>query len=138
MHRATFIALGLLLLVAHTADACPRARPEPFAKFLSQFTQSIDFAVSRTSFPLQATKLDVHANPEPAARSFKLTRKAFKNRGTISVQSQQDGLKMRQQALGQNTAAVHVYKPDTGWLVVYHFHLQDNCWRLRQVDDEST
>ena len=138
MHRATFIALGLLLFVAHPADACPRAQPEPFAKFLSQFIQSMDFAVSRTSFPLQATKLDVHATPEPAAKSFKLTLKAFEDRGTISAQSQKDGLKMRQQALGQNTAEVHVYKPDTGWRVVYHFHLQDNCWRLRQLDDEST
>lgn len=80
----------------------------------------------------------MHAEPEPVAKPFKLTRKDFIDGGTISVQAKRNGLKVRQQSLGRSTAEVHVYKPDTGWLVVYHFRMRDNCWRLLSVDDHST
>ena len=138
MHSATLIALAMLLLAVRPVAACQRTQPEPFAEFLSQFTHSMDFAIARTTFPLRATKLDMQATPEPTAKPVRITRTAFKERGTISTQLRQDGLKLRQSELGGKDMQVQVYKPDTGWLVVYHFRLHQNCWQLTRLSDEST
>ena len=138
MHGRPFIIFVWLLAVSVPASACSRAKPEVFGEFIAQFTGSMDFALTRASFPLPASRLDMHAGPEPIVKPFKLTRGAFKAKGTIGAQAEEDGLKTSQRAVGPGSAELHVHKPDTGWLVVYRFHLRNNCWHLRRVDDQST
>ena len=138
MHRRPFIIFVWLLAVSVPAGACSRAQPEVFGEFITQFTMSMDFALTRASFPLPASRLEIHAGPEPIVKPFKLTREAFKAKGTIDAQAEGDGLKTSQRAVGPRSAELHVHKPDTGWLVVYRFHLRKNCWHLRRMDDQST
>ena len=138
MQRWPFIVVASLLALSAPACACSKAQPEVFGNFMAQFIMSMDFALTRASFPLPASRLDMHAGPEPIVKPYRLTREAFKTAGTIGAQEKRDGLKTRQHAVGPRSAELHVHKPDTGWLVVYHFHLRNNCWHLRRMEDQSS
>ena len=137
MPRWPFIVFASLLAVSAPAGACSKAEPEDFSKFIAQFTTSIDFALTRASFPLPASRLDVHAGPEPIVKPFKLTRETFKTVGTIGAQAIRDGLKTSHYAVAPRSAELRVHKRDTGWLVVYRFQLRNNCWHLSRMDDQS-
>lgn len=140
-HRLLLLICLLFLAVPGLAGACEAAQPESFAPFFTRFAADKGFAVSRTQYPLQVLVweygVDAGGKDASAARRSQVSRVADAKAPSLSASMRDQGLTSRPKHVGPRTAVVEVFKPDTDWLMTYHFRRLGRCWYLQEFQNHS-
>jgi hypothetical protein len=135
--RAVIVAIFLLSTSAFAEQSCPGS----FGDFLQQVEGSREFQQNNITYPLQYSFVDSEAEPEPATVNQRLSSPevtSLKEPIYPSPQVQQSVPLMREINDQSHTRkAVRLYKPDTGYLLEYHFELINGCWKLTKFEDLS-
>jgi hypothetical protein len=134
--------LGLLIALPLTSQsACTPAIPEDFASFLPQFLASRELALSRMRTPLPVIRWDESMVAKSQAQTGKVVRKMGKHEMhpslPLATYLRQQGLTHKIARQAPEDVTVQIFKPDTDWLLHYHFRLQRGCWQLWQIEDFS-
>jgi len=130
--------LMLALLAPLQAQAACKARtPEPFAPFFKAFAQDKAFAAQRTRYPLDVWRHEFDIEDKPLIVKNKTTREQDAGLPSAGAFAQENGMELTTTALKRGQATVRMAKPDTDWLLTYHFARAKNCWRLERIEDHS-
>ena len=118
--------------------ASPQACPsQDFRTFLTAFANDPGVQEAFTRRPLQSDYMDAAADPEPRRVLRTLDGADLKFPVMPSLQRQeQEGLKMRWTAEGDDKAEVVVFQPDTDYQTVFFF-IRKGCWRLDRIRADS-
>jgi hypothetical protein len=141
--RALLAAILVLLYpTLSIADSCKAADPEEFGSYFSKFMEDHGFSVSRTFFPLKALQweygLDENGKDDSAPRRFHISKLEYEKSLSLATSMKKNGLAFKIKGVKTRSAIVEVFKPDTGWLMSYHFIRKGNCWFLDEFQDHST
>lgn len=133
----SYLLLVLLLPLGALAQ-CRSDGPESFATFIETFGRDKAFAVTRTEYPLTSLRYSPADNEKGSdvvtTRIGRADDAAAPQLGAIA---RADGLQLSTSSLTANTATVRMEKPDTDWLLTYHFVRNGLCWYLQRVEDHS-
>jgi hypothetical protein len=118
--------------------ASPQACPsQDFHTFLTAFVNDPGVQEAFTRRPLQSDYMDAAAEPEPRRVLRTLDGADLKFPVMPSLHRQeQEGLKMRWTAQGDDKAEVVVSQPDTDYVTVFFFS-RKGCWKLDRIRDDS-
>jgi hypothetical protein len=140
MRRLACLFFLTLFPLAGSANCSPGA-PEPFARFLPDFLASGNFALSRTAIPLRSVRweygIDAEGHEQEKKTVTQLGRQQISRDKSLDDFMRENGLQHKLLKLARDSAEVQIYKPDTDWLLHYHFRLHRGCWQLREVEDFS-
>jgi hypothetical protein len=142
--RAVRFGLAVIvvpLCATAAAAGCASQQPEDFNRFLARFMAERPFAVGRTLYPLDVVRHEVgltaDGQPEDTRVRRFVTRQEDAAQPSLRDHIVANALDHKVQRLQRRLAEVDVFKPDTDWLVSYHFRRQGACWFLRRVEDHS-
>lgn len=140
MRHLTF--LGLFITLPLTSySACTPAKPEDFTTFLQHFLASGDFALSRTRTPLPLIGWNEDMEAKGGAHTGKVVRMIGKQEMQLTLPLttylREHGLTHKIARQQTEKVTVQVFKPDTDWLLLYHFRRQQGCWKLWKIEDFS-
>lgn len=138
-HRLRAIGASILMgLVVSSAAAaeCSEASPETFSAFLSIFSTSPAFVLSRTEFPLHERQWadDDWLEDSPAYTERWIARDAYARRPSLQAQAQQSGLTIDVAASTRTSATVELRDHLRFPVRAYHFSMDRGCWRLTDED----
>lgn len=122
------------------AGECHSSQPEAFPRFFEQFAADKPFSVSRPVYPGYVVRHDVEAEMEnPGAHTVRIpvSREDDAATPTIAEQVRKNGMRTRIRELSSTQAVIELFKPDTDWLLSYHFESRRGCWYLHHVEDHS-
>lgn len=136
----TIILLALMALAPASYAQCEAQAKEPFADFFTRFAASKAFAINRTLYPTKTIRheygledgKEVHDKVETT-----VTRVMDATSPTITELLQRNSMESKQRSLSSRVAVVEVFKPDSDWLLTYHFQARGNCWYLHHIEDRS-
>jgi len=134
----TPLVLLRLLLPASAFAQCDSRRPEPFAAFFKTFGRDKAFAVSRTAYPLRMLRYYDAEN----AQGFNITSTLIQQaedaaEPALAAVAHANGLQLYASSIAARTATVRMEKPDTDWLLTYHFVRKGRCWYLDRIENFS-
>lgn len=116
--------------------------PVSFEQFLSKFELDRTFQQQHIHYPLRYSFIDLGALPEPRAvfKSLSKTEVATRSSPIYPSLAHQTELNLAKNVDLQSTAlaAVRLWKPDTGYLLIYRFKQIGGCWKLVEFEDAST
>lgn len=132
------LLVTLLLLPASAFAQCDSRRPEPFAAFFETFGRDKAFAVSRTAYPLRMLNYHDAEN----AQGFDITGTLIQQaedaaEPALAADARAHGLQLYASSVAARTATVRMEKPDTDWLLIYHFVRKGRCWYLDRIENLS-
>jgi len=132
------VTLLVLLLPASAFAQCDSRRPEPFAAFFETFGRDKAFAVSRTAYPLRMLRYYEAEN----AQGFDITSTLIQPaedaaEPALAAVAHANSLQLYASSIAARTATVRMEKPDTDWLLTYHFVRKGRCWYLARIEDFS-
>jgi len=134
-------SLIVALLLISTAAFAEQLGRDSFVAFLQQFEENREFQQNNITYPLPYSFVDSEAEPEPATVDQRLLKAeviARKEPIYPTPQVQQSVPLMREIKDQSPTGKiVRLYKPDTGYLLEYHFALMDGRWRLVKFENLS-
>jgi hypothetical protein len=120
---------------------CQVTTVERFASFFTQFADGKEFASNRTLYPLKVIRneygVDANGKDEQKKVESMVSKAADASYPTLHVFMQTNSLKSELKTLSSRSAVVEVFKPDTDWLLTYHFQRRGNCWHLQQIENHS-
>lgn len=122
------------------AGECQSSPPEAFSRFFEQFAAQKPFSLSRSIYPSYVIRHEVEAEIEsPGTRTTRMpvSREDDTAAPTIAEQVRKNGMQTRIRALSATQAIIELFKPDTDWLLSYHFENRRGCWYLHHVEDHS-
>lgn len=123
------------------AEDCKAKVREQFSAFFSRYETDKQFAISRTTFPLRSLKrefgLDEKGRDVPSVIRSSISQAQFSASPALSTYAKENGLSSRIKPPAARSAIVEVFKPDTDWLISYHFQLKGSCWFLSEYQDQS-
>src|SRR4051812_18974487 len=140
------LALGATLLAAPIAlgqdkadpAAASVACPAKFDHFLRTYADSEAVQRKATVFPLPFQTLDLEAQPEPKpVMRHVRAREAIYPLLPLPEARKREGLEPTIERQTAKAAQVLLFKPDTGYHVIYYF-ARSQCWRLQRIEDWST
>lgn len=132
-----FLFLALLLPLGAFAQ-CDSASPEPFAVFLEKFGRDKGFAVTRTAYPLDLRRHASDENQEgPDTVTTRIPQAEDAGKPALSDYARANGLQQSVSSISATAATVKMEKPDTDWMLTYHFERKGYCWRLQRIEDHS-
>lgn len=112
-----------------------------FAEFLQQFEENRKFQQNNITYPLQYSFIDSEAELEPATihkRLSELEVLAPKEPIYPSPLTQKSIPLMRKiDVLSHTNKTVHLFKPDTSYILMYQFELINGCWKLTKFENLS-
>ncbi|MEF9930437.1 MAG: hypothetical protein RR775_22325 [Massilia sp.] len=120
-------------------ENCTSGAIKPFEKFLTAFGNNKAFSIARTEYPLTLInheKIDLTENNQAIIKK-KISRNEDAMRLTMAKFAGENGLELSIESLHKAKANVRMEKPDTDWLLTYHFVRKGNCWYLRHIEDHS-
>ena len=136
-----FFAPLLLLSIAIRAQAaCESMRPENFGIFFSRFAEQKPFSTERTIYPTYTLRheygLEGGKEVHSATRT-PISKLADASAPTINETVRKNGMQLSTQLEKTEEVIVKMEKPDTDWLLTYHFGRHGNCWLLHHIEDHS-
>ncbi len=125
-----------LPLAAHAAAPAPACFSGEFAPFLVAYANDIAVQRAHTLVPLKSKYL-VDGDPDPKA----VVKMLAKNQIVFPVmplkaERVRTPLQMEVKALSATSAKVTLEKPDTDYVLSYHFR-KNPCWQLVLMDNAS-
>lgn len=141
MKALLLIAVSLITSVAANAIECSPTSPEPFTPFLERFSTELKFAERRVVLPLLVLRWEYGVSEKgqdesAPVKSF-LAKKEYLTWPTLDSYIKSNNLKSVIDNQTRMTAVLKVFKPDTDWLMLYHFKLRHGCWFFWQYEDQS-
>ena len=140
MHRFVFFCFVLVLPLAGQA-ACSPDSPEVFGDFLPRFLASGDFALSRTVLPLRSVRWEYDVDARNRERTQKtvslIPKEQIKRDKPLAAFMGDNGMTHKLFKQARDRVEVQIFKPDTDWLLHYHFRRRQGCWQLWQIEDFS-
>jgi chlorite dismutase len=139
--RRAYIFATVVAFAPISFAKCQVTTIERFAPFFSQFADSKEFADNRTLYPLKVTRNEYGVDANGRNASLKIQSMVSKAENasypTLSVFMQTNSLESKRKTLSSRSAVVEVFRPDSDWLLSYHFQRRSNCWYLLRVEDHS-
>lgn len=137
--RLLFIIL--LFAVSNTSAApCTSEVTEDFGIFFAKFSEDKSFAVNRTLYPtyIEQHKYGIENGKEAhSSIKTKVTKSTDLATPTITEILRKKNMESKVKSLTIKNAVVEVFKPDTDWLLSYHFMVRGSCWYLHHIEDHS-
>lgn len=132
--------LLLLLLPLNALADCQRHLPEQFDGFIGRFKREKAFAQARTLYPTYSLRheygyedgKEVHSTDKTV-----ISKEEDAVTPPMSVFARENGLRLRTTRLSKAAATVSMERPETDWLLTYHFARRGNCWYLHHIEDHS-
>lgn len=116
--------------------------PVSFEQFLFRFELDRTFQQQNILYPLRYSFIDLEASPEPRAvfKPLSKTEVATRNKPIYPSVAHQTELHLEKNVNLQSTAlaTVRLWKPDTGYVLIYRFKQIGRCWKLIELEDAST
>lgn len=110
---------------------CESRGPEPFLVFVETFRRGKAFAINRTKYPLLLLR---HGPAEPGVNATNTRIRAADDTSTPALA---DYTRAAGLQLSISSVTVRTEKPDSDWLLTYHFVRKDGCWFLERVEEHS-
>jgi hypothetical protein len=134
----TFILLFLAFSVNASAK-CKTGPIEPFGKFLEVFGENKSFAIERTDYPLIRIDHDYNDGTQtpPAVNRRLISKNDDAATPPIAVLARENNLELNLISRKKLSAIVQIQKPDTDWMLTYHFVRKGTCWYLTRIEDYS-
>jgi hypothetical protein len=127
--------------LAVAASACLPSKPEPWEPFLARYSNSQQFALDRTRFPLPVLVreygVDDKDRPATEYRTMIVSKTEYSKGAALAPYATANGLQLRIRSLSSATAIVELFKPNSDNLILYRFRLIRGCWHLRQIENQS-
>jgi hypothetical protein len=124
-----------------TGLACSSTQSEPFDGFFQRFSSDRTFALERTVLPLQMWQweygVDANGKDDSAPKKSLLARNDYLKWPVLKEHMTQNGLQSKVKSRKKTATVVEVFKPDTDWLVSWHFRAQSGCWYFWRHEDHS-
>jgi hypothetical protein len=131
----------ILTLYASPASAgCDANAKEAFPEFLSRFISGKAYATNRTIYPHVVIRHEYEINRSGYGKDL------YKEIKTINTKEMDasfppladfmkaNSMEYRQKTLSSLAATVDIFKPNTDWILSYHFTRIGNCWYLKKVE----
>jgi hypothetical protein len=134
------LALVLCLLSAQVLAQCKAAPVESFQEFIAKFSDSKPLATSRTIYPTYTLRHEVGVeNGKEVTSAVKTSVSKAKDETTPTIKQilAKNQMAMEIREVKSKQATVAVLKPDTDWLLTYHFINRQGCWYLHHIEDHS-
>jgi hypothetical protein len=132
--------LQVLLLPLIAQAECMSNAPEPFGKFINVFARDKAFATSRTRYPISVLRHELGStNGDEKYDMVDTTVSKAEDAATPTIETivRNTGLEMSTSMLNKANATVELAKPETDWLVTFHFERKGHCWYLKRIEDHS-
>ena len=129
-----------LLAPAGAAAQCTSGPDEPFGKFVGAFASDKRFAMARTHYPLpmrRHPKGDGEPAPGATGVETRLRQDEDAQAPPLAGYARANGLQLRVASSDAAQATLRMEKPDTDWLLTYHFIRDGRCWFLVRIEDHS-
>ena len=131
-----------LLLLAFSVNAsanCQAGPIEPFGEFLKVFGENKSFAIKRTDYPLIHIDHDYDDGTPtpPAVKRSLISKNDDAATLPIAVLARESNLELNLISQKKLSAVVQMQKPDTDWMLTYHFLRKGSCWYLSRIEDYS-
>lgn len=137
----TLIVFLLLTFPLIVGAKCRAQSNELFSHFFVRFGSDKDFAINRTLYPYVTLAheygVDEKGNDDSRVTKSWVTQEEDRSAPTLSVYRQKNGLIIGHTKIGASKATVVVEKPDTDFVLSYHFKRRGKCWYLEYVEDHS-
>jgi len=131
----------LFLVISNTSIAlCNSGVDENFGIFLAKFSDEKKFSVNRTLYPTYTLRHEYGVeNGKEVHSTVKtiITKDDDSATPTIAEILRINSMETKVKSTNSTNAVVNVYKPDTDWLLSYHFKLRGSCWYLHHIEDHS-
>lgn len=131
--------IGIIFLIS--TFACELSYGASFAEFLQQFEGNREFQQNNINYPLEYSFVDSEAEPEPATihqRLSKLEVQTLKEPIYPSPLAQNSITLLRKiDDLLHTRKTVHLFKPDTSYLLKYQFEQINGRWALTKFENLS-
>lgn len=137
--KAGVLAIACVMAPA-LAGECRSHPTEEFSGFFARFAVQKQFSVSRSLYPSYVIRHDAEAEIEQSGEHTirtPLSREDDAATPTIDEQVQRNGMQTKIRLLSARQAVIELFKPDTDWLLTYHFENRRGCWYLHHVEDHS-
>lgn len=133
--------LAIILLVPLFAGAaCSDKGSGAFTAFLATYIDDAQFATQHTAFPLRHIRWEYGTGAQEGQAARKTTRinnMPASGPALLGRFMQDNGLQFKIRHQDRAAATLEVFKPDTDWLLYYHFRWRNSCWYLWQIEDAS-
>lgn len=139
-HWLAALLMPLLVVPAVVQAQCTAAADEPFARFFDTFSGDKAFAMTRTVYPLILLLHPMADDDEVLGNQIvekRLARDDDARMEALAPYARDNGLQLSTASLSRTEATVRMEKPDTDWLLTYHFVREGRCWTLRRIEDHS-
>jgi hypothetical protein len=131
----------LCISISAQAGECSPGKPEPFNSFVQRFAYEPEFAIRRTVFPLRILKwqygMDENGKDVSAPERWQITQADFAGWPSLASAMQENGLASRIAVKTGTRAVLEVFRPNTDWLLQFHFRIRNGCWLFWQYEDRS-
>jgi hypothetical protein len=131
----------LIAFVSASYAKCEVATKESFDDFFPRFAASKDFATDRTIYPSKTIRheygLDSQGKGVDVSVETVVTKKMDAPYPPIGEFMKTNSMESKQKSLSSRHAVVDIYKPNSDWLLSYHFQLKGRCWYLHHIEDHS-
>lgn len=120
------------------AGQCTLKEIESFYDFYARFSTDKSFSMQRTIYPLKNKLWSPDDKTDVAI--FKEVYTKFEDDKTqppLLTYLRENQLENKFTKRTNKEYLVEVYKPDTDWLLYFHFRRNGNCWFLYEVEDYS-
>lgn len=132
-HRLSFLTT-LLVVVITTAlfsgrvIACSGNKPETFELFVKQFMANKDFSTTRTLYPHPQI-----VETEDEVKKGVVTKVADAKYPPLLEFITENQMVFNIEDLKGQRATLHIYAPNTGYSIRYHFIMKRGCWFLKST-----
>lgn len=140
-----YLILLSLLLPLNALAGCKPGAPEAFARFIDAFARDKTFALARTLYPMPILRHEIGYEDGKVIDetvATPLSREDDAALPTMRSYARDNGLQLstssvRKGSGSAGSATVRIEKPDTDWLLTYHFVRRAGCWYLQRIEDHS-
>ena len=135
-----FILYALIIFTANIAHAgqCTVKKIENFYDFYSRFSTDKVFSMQRTIYPLKNKLWSPDDKTDVAIfKENYTTLEEDKIQPNLLKYLRENHLESEFKKVTEKEYLVEVYKPDTDWLLYFHFQRTGNCWYLYETEDFS-
>lgn len=129
-----------LLAPLGAAAQCASGPDEPFGEFVGVFAHDKVFAMSRTHYPLPMRRYpngDDDTAQGNTSVDTRLRQGDDAQAPPLASYARANGLQLRVASSDATQATLRMEKPDTDWLLTYHFIRDGRCWFLARIEDHS-
>lgn len=139
-HMRYLLAIILYLASASAFAQCTATPAESFENFIPKFAESKPLALSRTIYPTYTLRIDYSfENRKEITSAIRTPVSKIKDETTPTIKQilAKNEMAMEIKDVKSKQATVAVFKPNSDWLLTYHFINRLGCWYLHHIEDHS-